>query len=87
MKDQKDDIFGRDREQAVIRRALEDAGISAADVSHVNAHATSTPVGDACETRVLHAVYGEHVRAMPVSGTKSVTGHLVTGAAAVEVMS
>jgi 3-oxoacyl-[acyl-carrier-protein] synthase II len=71
---------------AAVRRALADAGIDPSEVDHVNAHATSTPVGDACEARVLQAVYGEHVRKMPVSGTKGTTGHLVTGAAAIEAL-
>jgi 3-oxoacyl-[acyl-carrier-protein] synthase II len=69
-----------------VRRALADARIDPGDVDHVNAHATSTPVGDACEARVLATVFGEHVRRIPVSGTKGTTGHLVTAAAAVEAL-
>jgi 3-oxoacyl-[acyl-carrier-protein] synthase II len=71
---------------ASVRRALADARIDPADVDHVNPHATSTPVGDAGEARVLRAVFGEHVKRIPVSGTKGTTGHLVTGAAAIEAL-
>jgi 3-oxoacyl-[acyl-carrier-protein] synthase II len=71
---------------AAVRRALDDARIDAADVDHVNAHATSTPVGDSGEARVLAAVFGGHVGRIPVSGTKGTTGHLVTAAAAAEAM-
>jgi 3-oxoacyl-[acyl-carrier-protein] synthase II len=67
-----------------VRRALADAGLSPEAVDYVNAHATSTPVGDAAEARVLHLVFGTHTQKMPVSSTKSMTGHLLTGAAAVE---
>src|SRR5262249_33161524 len=66
-----------------VRRALADAGLSPEEVDYVNAHATSTPVGDVAETRVLKLVFGDHTRVMPVSSTKSMTGHPLTGAAAV----
>jgi 3-oxoacyl-[acyl-carrier-protein] synthase II len=69
---------------AAMRQALADAGVEPAEVDYVNAHATSTPVGDAAEARVLEAVFGEALRRVPVSSTKSMTGHLLTGAAAVE---
>jgi 3-oxoacyl-[acyl-carrier-protein] synthase II len=67
-----------------MRRALADARLDPSAVDYVNAHATSTPVGDAAEARVLAAVFGPAVRDVPVSSTKSMTGHLLTGAAAVE---
>jgi 3-oxoacyl-[acyl-carrier-protein] synthase II len=69
-----------------MRHALHDAAISADDIDYINAHATSTPVGDKSETRVLQTVLGEAVRRVPVSSTKSMTGHLVTAAAAFEAL-
>ncbi len=69
---------------AAMRQALADAGVEPGAVDYVNAHATSTPVGDVAEARVLEAVFGEALRRVPVSSTKSMTGHLLTGAAAVE---
>jgi 3-oxoacyl-[acyl-carrier-protein] synthase II len=69
-----------------MRRALEDARVGAGEVDYVNAHATSTPVGDVAEARVLAAVLGHEVRRVPVSSTKSITGHLLTAAAAVEAL-
>jgi 3-oxoacyl-[acyl-carrier-protein] synthase II len=69
-----------------MRRALVDAGVDPAQVDYVNAHATSTPVGDISEARVLATVFGDDVRRIPVSSTKSMTGHLLTAAAAVEAL-
>ncbi|MBY0232069.1 MAG: beta-ketoacyl-[acyl-carrier-protein] synthase family protein [Gemmataceae bacterium] len=69
-----------------VRLALADAGLNPHEVDYVNAHATATPVGDACEARVLAAALGDHVRTVPVSSTKSMTGHLVSGAAAIEAL-
>jgi 3-oxoacyl-[acyl-carrier-protein] synthase II len=69
-----------------MRQALADAGVAPEEVDYVNAHATSTPVGDAAEARVLASVFGEGVKRVPVSSTKSMTGHLLTAAAAVEAL-
>jgi len=69
-----------------MRQALAEARVNPADVDYINAHATSTPVGDAAEARVLEAVFGDKVRAVPVSSTKSMTGHLLTAAAAAEAL-
>ena len=69
-----------------IRRALEDADISPTDVAHVNAHATSTPQGDVAEALMLHATLGGHANEVVVSGTKSMTGHLLGGAGALEAV-
>jgi 3-oxoacyl-[acyl-carrier-protein] synthase II len=69
-----------------MRQALADAGIEPDQVDYVNAHATSTPVGDVAEARVLEAVLGDAVQRVPVSSTKSMTGHLLTAAAAVEAL-
>jgi 3-oxoacyl-[acyl-carrier-protein] synthase II len=66
-----------------IERALADAGLAPRDVDAVNAHATSTPAGDRCEALALRNVFGAHTDAMPVSATKSMTGHLLGAAGAV----
>ncbi|MHB1423225.1 MAG: beta-ketoacyl-[acyl-carrier-protein] synthase family protein [Gemmataceae bacterium] len=71
---------------AAVREALRDAGCNPQDVDYINAHATSTPVGDIAEARVLNAVFGEHIHRVPISSTKSMTGHLLTAAAAVEAL-
>ena len=69
---------------AAMRRALADARLQPRDLDYVNAHATSTPAGDPIEARALASVLGEHVSAVPVSGTKSMMGHLLGAAGAVE---
>ncbi len=71
---------------AAMMRALADARIGPADVDHVNAHATGTPVGDAAEALVLRSVLGGHVGRVPVTSTKSLTGHLLTAAGAIEAI-
>jgi 3-oxoacyl-[acyl-carrier-protein] synthase II len=71
---------------AAISAALEDARLRPEQVDYINAHATSTPVGDKGEARALHAVFGPHVAKVPVSSTKSMTGHLLSAAAAVEAL-
>ncbi len=71
---------------AAMRQALADAHLDPGDVDYVNAHATSTPVGDAAEAKVLQTVFGSHIEKLPVSSTKSMTGHLLTAAAAMEAL-
>ncbi|MBX9680601.1 MAG: beta-ketoacyl-[acyl-carrier-protein] synthase family protein [Gemmataceae bacterium] len=71
---------------AAVRSALADAKMDPADVHYVNAHATSTPVGDAAEAKVLETVFGSHIPNLPVSSTKSMSGHLLTAAAAFEAL-
>jgi 3-oxoacyl-[acyl-carrier-protein] synthase II len=66
--------------------ALADAGVSPGEVDYLNAHATGTSVGDAAEARVLETVLGDALMSVPVSSTKSMTGHLLTAAAAVEAL-
>jgi 3-oxoacyl-[acyl-carrier-protein] synthase II len=67
-----------------IRSAIEAAGVAPSDIIHVNAHATSTPQGDVAESLAIRAVLGDATDGVAVSGTKSMTGHLLGGAGAVE---
>jgi len=67
-----------------IQFALDDAGVDLSEVVHLNAHATSTPAGDVAEARALAAALGGHVSHVAVSATKSMTGHLLGGAGAIE---
>jgi 3-oxoacyl-[acyl-carrier-protein] synthase II len=69
-----------------MRQALADARLKPAEINYINAHATSTPVGDVAEARVLAAVFGDALPHVPVSSTKSMMGHLLTAAAAVEAL-
>ncbi len=69
-----------------IARALREGGIDPVDVAHVNAHATSTPQGDVAEGLMLHATLGAHATDVVVTSTKSMTGHLLGGAGALEAV-
>jgi 3-oxoacyl-[acyl-carrier-protein] synthase II len=77
-----------DPEPAILamRQAIADAELKPADIDYVNAHATSTPVGDQAEAKALEAVFGPHIDNVSVSSTKSMTGHLLTAAAAFEAL-
>jgi len=77
------DPAGRGGSRAILR-ALAEAEIGPGDVRHVNAHATSTPQGDIAEGLMLHATLGERVDGVVVTSTKSMTGHLLGGAGALE---
>ena len=67
-----------------ITKALINAGIKSSDVSHINAHATSTPVGDIAESKAMNLALGKDIENIIVSATKSMTGHLLGGAGALE---
>jgi 3-oxoacyl-[acyl-carrier-protein] synthase II len=64
--------------------ALDDAGIATTDVDYINTHGTSTPLGDPQEIKAIEQLFGEHTYKMSISSTKSMTGHLLGGAGAVE---
>jgi 3-oxoacyl-[acyl-carrier-protein] synthase II len=69
-----------------ISMALEDAGLSYKDIDYINAHGTSTPLNDMCETRAIKTVFKDRAKEIPVSSTKSMTGHLLGGAGGIEAI-
>ena len=79
------DPAGRGGARAIVR-ALQEAEISASDIAHINAHATSTPQGDIAEGLMIHATLGSHADQVVVTSTKSMTGHLLGGAGALEAI-
>lgn len=67
-----------------MRRAIRDAGIKPEEIDHINAHGTSTPLNDKCETRAIKSVFGEHAKNIAICANKSQIGHLLGGAGGIE---
>jgi 3-oxoacyl-[acyl-carrier-protein] synthase II len=70
----------------VMESALADAGLKATDIDYINTHGTSTPIGDGAEIKAVQAVFGEHAYNLNISSTKSMTGHCLGAAGAIEVL-
>ncbi|MEM6514604.1 MAG: beta-ketoacyl-ACP synthase II [Bacteroidota bacterium] len=69
---------------AVMRNCLENAGIEPSEVDHINTHGTSTPLGDVAELKAISEVFGKHAKNISINSTKSMTGHLLGAAGAIE---
>jgi 3-oxoacyl-[acyl-carrier-protein] synthase II len=68
----------------VMKQSLADAGMKPEDIDYINTHGTSTPLGDVAELKAVTTVFGEHAYKLNISSTKSMTGHLLGGAGAIE---
>jgi len=73
-------------EAYAMRIALENAGVKPKEVDYINAHGTSTKLNDACETKAIKMVFGDHAHKIPISSTKSMIGHVITAAGAIETI-
>ena len=71
---------------AVMQNTLRDAGMTPEQVDHINTHGTSTPLGDVAELKAISAVFGEHAKNININSTKSMTGHLLGAAGAIEAI-
>lgn len=71
---------------AVMKNCLENAGLNPEDVDHINTHGTSTPLGDVAELKAISEVFGSHAKTININSTKSMTGHLLGAAGAVEAI-
>jgi 3-oxoacyl-[acyl-carrier-protein] synthase II len=71
---------------AVMKNCLENAGIKPEDVDHINTHGTSTPLGDVAELKAISEVFGDHAKNININSTKSMTGHLLGAAGAIEAV-
>jgi 3-oxoacyl-[acyl-carrier-protein] synthase II len=78
------DPQGQQVERA-LRLAIQDAGIQPQDIDYINAHGTSTPLNDKTETRVIKRIFGDRAKEIPVSSTKSMIGHTIAAAGALEI--
>lgn len=71
---------------AVMKNCLENAGLKPEDVDHINTHGTSTPLGDVAELKAIKEVFGDHAKTININSTKSMTGHLLGAAGAIEAI-
>jgi 3-oxoacyl-[acyl-carrier-protein] synthase II len=71
---------------AVMKNCLENAGLNPEDVDHINTHGTSTPLGDVAELKAISTVFGSHAKNININSTKSMTGHLLGAAGAIEAI-
>ena len=72
--------------KAVMENVLKDAGLQASDIDYINVHGTSTPLGDIAELKAITSVFGDHAYKLNISSSKSMTGHLLGAAGAIEIM-